>query len=70
MHSVPISTNVASSNPLMSGVLDTTLCGKDCQWLEARQWFSQGTPVSSTNKTDCHDIVEIIIVALKTINQP
>jgi hypothetical protein len=30
--------------------------------------FSQGTPVSSTNKTDCHYINEILlIVALNTI---
>jgi hypothetical protein len=33
------------------------------------RWFSPGTPVSSTNKTDCHDITEILlIVALNTIN--
>jgi hypothetical protein len=38
------------------GVLDTTLCDKVCQWLAAGQWFSPGTPVSSTNKTDRHDI--------------
>ena len=32
-------------------------------------WFSTGTPVSSTNKTDCHDITEILLkVALNTIN--
>jgi hypothetical protein len=44
------------------------LCGKDCQWLEARQWFSQGTPVSSTNKTDRRDIAEIFLkVALNTL---
>jgi hypothetical protein len=31
-------------------------------------WFSPGTPVSSTNKTDCHDITEILLkVALNTI---
>jgi hypothetical protein len=30
--------------------------------------FSQGTPVSSTNKTDCHDIIEKLLkVALNTI---
>jgi hypothetical protein len=23
------------------------------------QWFSLGTPISSTNKTDCHDRTEI-----------
>jgi hypothetical protein len=33
-------------------------------------WLSQGTPVSSTNKTDRHDITEILLkVALNTINQ-
>jgi len=37
------------------GVLDTTLCGKVCQWLAADRWLSPGTPVSSTNKTDHHD---------------
>ena len=35
----------------MRGVLDTTLSDKVCQWLTAGQWFSPGTPVSSTNKT-------------------
>jgi hypothetical protein len=30
--------------------------------------FSPGTPVSPTNKTDCHDIAEILLkVALNTI---
>ena len=24
-------------------------------------WFSPGTPVSLTNKTDCHDITEIFL---------
>jgi hypothetical protein len=34
----------------------------------ADQWFSQGTPVPSTNKTDGHDIAEILLkVALNTI---
>jgi hypothetical protein len=36
-------------------ILDTTLCNKVCQWLTAGWWFSPGTPVSSINKTDCHD---------------
>jgi hypothetical protein len=35
----------------------------------AGQTFSQGTPVSPTNKTDRHDITEILLkVTLKTIN--
>ena len=25
------------------------------------RWFSQGTPVSSTSKTDCHCITEILL---------
>ena len=48
----------------------TTLCDKLCQCLAACRWFSPGTPVSFTNKTDHHDIAEILLkVALKTINQ-
>jgi hypothetical protein len=32
------------------------------------QWFSPGTLISSTNKTDCHDITEILLkVALNAI---
>ena len=51
------------------GVLDTTLCDKVCQWLATGRWFSPGTPVSSTIKTTCHDITEILLkVALNTIN--
>ena len=47
------------------------LCDKVCQWLAARRWFSLGTPVSSTNKIDRHDITEIVLkVALKTIKKP
>jgi hypothetical protein len=37
-------------------VLDTTLCNKVCQWLVTGRWFSPGIPVSSTNKTDHHDV--------------
>ena len=55
--------------PLRRGVLDTTLCDKICQWLAAGRWFSSGTLVSSTNKTDYHDITEILLkVAFSTIN--
>jgi hypothetical protein len=43
----------------------TTLCDKICQWLVTGRWFS---PVSSTNKTNRHDINEIVLkVALNTI---
>ena len=27
----------------------------DCQWLATGGRFSPGTPISSTNKTDCHN---------------
>ena len=50
------------------GVLDTMLCCKVCQWLPTGRWFSPCTSVSSTNKTDRHDITEILLkVALNTI---
>ena len=53
----------------LQGVLDT-ICDKVCKWLATGRWFSPGIPVSSTNKTECHDITEIILkVALNTINQ-
>ena len=43
-------------------MLFVSLCDQDCQW------FSLGNPVSSTNKTDCHDITEILLkVVLNTI---
>jgi hypothetical protein len=52
------------------GVLETTLSDKVCMWLAADQGFSLGTPVSSTNKTDYHDIAEILLkVALNTITR-
>ena len=36
----------------------------------ACQWFSPDPPVSSTNKTDSHDITEILLkVAFNTIKQ-
>ena len=53
------------------GVLDTTLCDIICQELAAGRWFYPGTLVSSTNKTDCHNIIDILLkVALNTIKQP
>ena len=53
------------------GVLNATLCDKIGQLLAALRLFSPGTPVSSTNKTDRHDITEILLkVALNTITLP
>jgi len=49
-------------------VLNKILCDKVCQWLAAAGWFSPSTPVSSTDKTDRHDITEIVLkVVLNTI---
>jgi hypothetical protein len=65
---VPITIDFVSSN-LDQGYRCTTLCDKICQWLATGQWFSPGPPVSSNNKTDRHDITEILLkVALNTIN--
>ena len=50
------------------GVLDTRLCDKVCQGLSTGQWFSTGTLVSSTNKADHNNIIEILKVSLNTIN--
>jgi ABC-type dipeptide/oligopeptide/nickel transport system permease component len=53
------------------GVLDTTLCDKVCQWLATGRWFSPGSSVSSSIKTDHHEITEILLKkALNTIIIP
>ena len=58
-------------NPFRWGVLDPTLCDKVCQWLAAGGGVFPGIPVSLTNKTDSHDINEILLnVALNTITLP
>jgi hypothetical protein len=47
--------------------LDITLYDKVYQQLAAGQWFS---PVSSTNKTDRHDMSDVLLkMALNTINR-
>jgi hypothetical protein len=47
-----------------------TLCDKVCQWLATGLWFSPGPPVSSTNKTERHNITEILLkVTLNIIKQ-
>jgi len=46
----------------------TTSCDKVCQSLATGRWFSPSTWVSSTNKTNRHNITEILFkVALNTI---
>ena len=67
---MPITTNdVVSSNPAHDEVYWIQhLCDKVCELLAAGQWISLGTQLSSTNKTDCHGITEILLkVALNTI---
>ena len=52
--------------PLKRGVFDTT-CDNVCLWLAVGRWYSPGTSVSSTNKTDHYDITEILLkVTLNT----
>jgi hypothetical protein len=52
------------------GVLDATLCGKACLLLAECRWYYPGTPVSSTNKTDRHDIIELLLkMTLNTIER-
>ena len=64
---MPITTNVVTLNPAHGGVYSIQ-CDKVCQSLATGRRFSQGTLVSSTNKTDSHDITEILLkVALNTI---
>ena len=54
------------------GILHTTLCDKVCQGLATGWrgffWREGVTPVSSTNRSDDHDITETLLkVALNTI---
>ena len=51
------------------GVLDTTFFNKVCHWHMTGRWLSPSTPVSSINKTDRHDITEILLkVVINNIN--
>jgi hypothetical protein len=51
------------------GVIDT-ICDHVCQWLAAGRWFSLGTPVSSTNKTNHHNITEILLKMVLNTDKP
>ena len=71
MQSVPINTKVESSNPTHGEVysIQHYICDKVCQRLAAGRWFSAGSPVSSSNKTDRHNITEMLLkVSLNTIS--
>ena len=66
-----------SSHCLWQGALKNKGCtplaatsDKVYQLLAHGWWFSPGSPASSTTKTGCHDIAEILLnEALNTINQ-
>ena len=61
LQSVPVTINVVSSNPVHCKVYSITLCEKVYQWLTVGRLYSLGILVSSTIKTDCHDIAEILL---------
>ena len=77
MQSVLITTKVLSLNPAHGEVYSIQQCVvcqllEGGQWfspgLEGGQWFSPGTQVSSANKTDHHDITELLLkVVLNTV---
>jgi len=52
----------------MAGVRDTTLGDSLSVTCDTGQWFSLGTPVSSTNKNGHHDVAKIMLkVVLNTL---
>ena len=71
VQSLPITTKVVSSNPVHGEVYSIQhYVIKFVSDLRQVGVFFPGNPVSSTNKTDRHDIAEILLkVALNTINQ-
>ena len=68
LQSVPITTNVVSSNPAQSRCIRYNIMWWSVSVTCDRSVIFSGTPVSSTNKTDSHDIPKILLkVALNTI---
>ena len=72
MQSVPITTNVVSLNPTHGEEFSIQhYVIKVCRWIVTGLFFSLCTLVSCTNKTDCHDITEILLkMALNNITPP
>ena len=65
---VPITSKVWSLNSAHGEVYSIQNYVIVCQWLSIGRWLSPGTSVSSINKTDRHDITEILLKgALNTI---
>ena len=69
MQSVPITTNVVSSNPAHGQVYSIQHYVIKFVSDLRQVCFSQGTPASSTNKTDRHDITEISLKAVLDLNK-
>ena len=64
MQSVPITTNVMSSNHAH----ENSIQHYEIKFVSAGWWFTPGTTVSSTNKIDSRDIAELLLkVALNTM---
>ena len=64
--SVPITTKVVSLNPVHGEVYSIQhYVIKFHQWLAIGLWFSPGTPVFSTYKTDNNDITNIVESGVK-----
>jgi hypothetical protein len=69
MQSVPITTNVVSSNPVHGKVY--SIQHYVIKFVSDLGQVTSGTSVSSTNNTDRHDTTEILLkVASNIINQP
>ena len=71
IQSVPITINVVSSNPTQCEMYSIQHYAKTfvCDLRQVSEFFLC-TSVSSTNKTDLHDIAEILLkVVLNTITQ-
>ena len=50
------------------GVLDATSCDEGCQSLATGRWFSLDTPVCFIDKTNSHDINEILPITTKVVS--
>ena len=50
------------------GLFNITLCSKVCPWLAAYRWFSPGTLVSSSNKTESRYSWNIVESGIKHHN--
>jgi hypothetical protein len=69
---VPNTTNIVSLNPTHGEVysIQHYVIKYVSDFCQAGQWFSPGTPVSSTNKTDHHNIAEILLKVALSIRTP